>query len=74
MRIIAFGKIAELIGEDIAGNSFPDTDTLRTMLDEMYPALKQLNYQIAVNKEIVHTNTQISEDATIALLPPFSGG
>ncbi|PZF74537.1 MoaD/ThiS family protein [Taibaiella soli] len=71
--IIAFGQIAEIVGNNLSIDT-PDTDSLKKILEKMFPQLQSLRYQIAINKEIISTNTEISEGAQIALLPPFSGG
>jgi len=43
-------------------------------LEEKYPRLKTVQYAIAVNKEVIQQNTILDNDATVAILPPFSGG
>lgn len=55
--------------EDVA-----DTDTLSKLLCAQYPGLTQINYQMAVNKEIIHGNKLLTDGMTVALMPPFSGG
>jgi sulfur-carrier protein len=51
-----------------------DTDQLVKMLHTKYPSLKDLEYRIAVNKDIILQNTLLHDKAIVALLPPFSGG
>ena len=75
INILAFGQIADIAGtgswkeRDIAY-----TDLLKQKLHEQFPQLQHLNYLVAVNKTIIHENTVIPDQATIALLPPYSGG
>ena len=71
--IIAFGQIAEIVGNSLAIEA-ADTDSLKQILEEMFPSLRSLRYQIAIDKEIISTNTEITANTKIALLPPFSGG
>lgn len=75
ITILSFGIVAEIIGQ----NSFtlthiPDTTALIMNLETTYPSLKQIPYAIAVNKKMITAPVQFTEAATVALLPPFSGG
>lgn len=75
INIITFGRITEIVGKEplvIAG--IRDTDNLRLYLLKRYPAIEFVNYAIAVNEEVVFMNTIIQDGATVAILPPFSGG
>lgn len=47
---------------------------LKAVLIEKYPAIEKLNYQLAVNQNIVGNDFQLSNGDEIALLPPFAGG
>ncbi len=75
VEILLFGRLTELLGkghlllEDVA-----DTNAVCCRLEGLYPALEQLNYQIAVNQLIIHGNQQLTDGMTVALMPPFSGG
>jgi len=73
ISIMAFGQIAEITGNHLSVAA-ADTDSLKKILEAMFPTLQSLRYQIAVDKEIISSNTGISEGVQIALLPPFSGG
>ncbi len=74
INITAFGQISEFISGTISVDKVNDTDSLRKHLVVQFPSLKDINYAIAVDKKIISVNTLIEENATIALLPPFSGG
>ncbi|SNR97734.1 molybdopterin synthase sulfur carrier subunit [Belliella buryatensis] len=75
MKLLAFGKIAEIIGkQEIEIENFPNTDILVGYLQQQYPALKDLKFSIAIDKKQVSGNVSITTDAEVALLPPFSGG
>lgn len=75
MTIKVFGQLYDIIGS----NSFDmdnveSTDELIKNLQSKYPALKNAKYKIAVNRNVIQSNTALQHDAEIALLPPFSGG
>jgi molybdopterin synthase sulfur carrier subunit len=75
MKILAFGKIAELLGKtELEYDNMPNTDILLGFLQQQYPELKNMKFSLAVNKKQVTGNTEIPQGAEVALLPPFSGG
>lgn len=75
MRVLAFGKIAEIVGkQEIQIENLPNTEVLLGYLRQQYPQLQQLKFTLAVNKKQVSGNMEIPRDAEVALLPPFSGG
>jgi sulfur-carrier protein len=75
MNILVFGQLEEITGGGIISiNPVPDTELLRESLYQLFPALKQKQFLVAVNQKIIRERTEINGDAQIALLPPFSGG
>jgi sulfur-carrier protein len=75
MTVLAFGVVAEIIGKSrFAVDGVASTEALKQKLEQEFPGLKTINVAIAVNKKMVSGPTSLHEDATIALLPPFSGG
>jgi molybdopterin converting factor small subunit len=74
IRIILFGRLADIAGNSVSLNDVRDTDSLINVLHNNYPALAESKYVIAVNKQVITSNTLLNENSTIALLPPFSGG
>ncbi len=75
INVLSFGKLAQITGNQfIIKDQVPDTDSLQQWLHRQYPDLSALKYRLAVNKEIIQGNQPISSPATVALLPPFSGG
>lgn len=73
--VLTFGVITEIIGKSsFVINDVSSTEELKAKLESSFPRLKTINYAMAVNKKIVNDSTTITDDATIALLPPFSGG
>ena len=75
ITVLAFGQIVDLTRCPILSmEEVPDTDSLRAILLEQYPALSTLPYVIAVDKKAISANTPLSPSSVVALLPPFSGG
>jgi molybdopterin synthase sulfur carrier subunit len=74
-QIIVFGQLTDLVqSSSIAIPDVPDTDALRKALTSQFPALATAKFAIAVDQQIITTNTLLTEKSTVALLPPFSGG
>jgi molybdopterin synthase sulfur carrier subunit len=74
LKIIMFGRLADIAGNAIAIDDVADTDSLVNELNKKYPALSNAKFVIAVNKKIIKKNTPINSASVVALLPPFSGG
>ncbi len=75
MTIKIFGQLSDITGSSsLEMTGIADTDELINKLESKYPALRNSNYKIAVNRNIIQANTSFQQDAEIALLPPFSGG
>ena len=51
-----------------------NSDELLKALNKKYPFLKDLEFSLAVDKQLVQENTFLKGNEEIALLPPFSGG
>jgi molybdopterin synthase sulfur carrier subunit len=74
INIIIFGQLCDLLGENLELNNINDTDSLTKELNDRYPELAHSKYMMAVNKKLVTGNTFLTNNSTVALLPPFSGG
>ena len=74
VKLIAFGQLAEILGDDELNLIAADTAGLEEALNNRFPELKNKKYLLAVNKQVVSINILLTEGATVALLPPFSGG
>ena len=75
MKLLFFGQIADFTGNsELTLDTVPDTDTLRASLAEQYPNLAKIRYAIAVDKQLINSNTPLNDQSVVALLPPFSGG
>jgi sulfur-carrier protein len=75
ITILAFGPVSDIIGKHgITINDVDNTNELVIKLEITYPALKSVNYTLAVNKKIINQSEALEDNAVVALLPPFSGG
>jgi len=75
INVLTFGQVADITSE--SSLKIPDvknTDELIQLLEKRYPALKSIQYSIAVNKKMIQENTVLHHEDTVAILPPFSGG
>ena len=75
LNIKYFGLLAEITqcSEETLAFSKTKVSDLLEVLFEKYPDLKEKDFQVAQNLEIVSKETELL-NAEIALLPPFSGG
>ena len=70
-----FGLIVDIVGADsIPVDDAANTDELIEKIQLQYPALANLKYRVAVNRNIIQSNTALQQETEVALLPPFSGG
>ena len=74
LKVILFGRLADIAGNSVSVKNVDDKDSLVNSLHGQFPALADTNYVIAVNKQIIKGNTALNADSIVALLPPFSGG
>ena len=75
INILLFGQLVDITGTDtIMLENMIDSDALVNSLHQTYPALSHSKYLVAVDKTIIETNTLLTDNCTVALLPPFSGG
>ena len=74
INILIFGQLRDLLGENFVLNNIADTNSLTEILNEKYPELVDSKYAMAVNKKLVTENIILTDNCTVALLPPFSGG
>ena len=75
MVVKIFGQLSDVIGSNsLEVNGITNTDDLIKNLQLQYPALADSKYRVAVNRNIIQSNTELQTGAEVALLPPFSGG
>lgn len=75
IHVVFFGQLTDITGTgslDIEGVS--DIQSLQHKLHSLYPALAAASYRIAVGQKVVNGNTDLPTGASVALLPPYSGG
>ena len=78
IRVLFFGMSRDIVGKD---DEYLDLDPdcsveqFRQRLKGLYPGLKEMEtYSIAVNEAYAEEGKMISENDTIAIIPPVSGG
>ncbi|MEY3436618.1 MAG: MoaD/ThiS family protein [Sphingobacteriales bacterium] len=75
LKILVFGQLREIIGSSVIEvDNVMDTTALHHRLIEVYPALVNYTFRIAVDGKLTDGQVPIFPGCTIALLPPFSGG
>ncbi len=74
ITVLFFGKLAEIAGSSTEVQQVSSTDELMAQLHTLYPLLASEKFVMAVDKKMISSNTALSENSTVALLPPFSGG
>jgi molybdopterin converting factor small subunit len=74
VNIQLFGQLKQIAGVSELTMEVADTDGLIKEMLSRFPMLEKLNYLIAVDRNIVQSNTVIKAGQELALLPPYSGG
>lgn len=74
VEVLFFGKLVEIAGSSLVLNNVTSTDELLEQLRLQYTALAAEKFIIAVDKKTISTNISLTDNCTVALLPPFSGG
>ena len=74
VQVLFFGKLVDIAGSSLVINNVASTDQLLDQLRLQFPALAAEKYIVAVDKKTITENTSLTDNCTVALLPPFSGG
>ena len=75
ITILFFGQLTDIAGKtSILLEGIEDTDALTLRLHQQFPALANSKYAIAIDKKLINSNTLLTNNCHVALLPPFSGG
>jgi molybdopterin synthase sulfur carrier subunit len=75
VNIIFFGQMKDITGNaSLVMQDVDDTQNLMALLEKKYPAIANTRFVLAVDKEIIQTNTALHHNSTVALMPAFSGG
>jgi sulfur-carrier protein len=75
INILLFGQLAEITGSNTMElQDIKDTKTLIVEMNKKFPGLVDVKYVVSVDRQVITENTSLTDNNTIALLPPFSGG
>jgi len=75
VEVLFFGLLSEITREtSIRIWDVTDTDSVENIVINRYPALRNYNYLIALDKQLINENRLLVSEHTIAFMPPFSGG
>ena len=56
VKIILFGKLADIAGGSVSVDNVADTDSLINALNKDYPEFTKTKYLIAVDKQVIKEN------------------
>ena len=75
VNILIFGQLTDITNsKKLIVKEVESTDKLVQHLNTVYPDLVNKKYLIAVEKEIISSDTALNNNDTVALLPPYAGG
>jgi len=75
VNVLFFGQLKDISGKDnLVIHDIDNTDSLVNVLKQKFPGLTRRTYVVAVGNEIIQDNTLLQPNATVALMPAFSGG
>ncbi len=75
VKILFFGQLAEKVKTNsLEMENVYNTDEVMKELISRLPVLQDQPYRIALDREIIEVNVILTENQTIALLPPYAGG
>jgi len=70
-----FGMLVEITGKkNIMLENIGDTENLKLQINDLFPAMKQQSYMLALNNKLITNNTTIIHNCNVACTPPFAGG
>jgi len=75
INVLFFGILSEVSGNNtLQIKDIENIRQLKSYLWKTYPKMKEMDFRIAINKEIVDGKVDFKDGDEIALLPPFAGG
>lgn len=75
VNVLFFGILTDLIGAN--SKEVEDVENVRQLkswLWKNYPKTKEMDFQVAINKNIIDGKVELKDGDEVALLPPFAGG
>ncbi|MFT5600435.1 MAG: molybdopterin converting factor small subunit [Flavobacteriales bacterium] len=71
-----FGMAAETTGKnlEVISTEAKNLKEAKQLLLTLYPSLKGITFQIALNQSFAEDSTSLNDNDELALLPPFAGG
>jgi sulfur-carrier protein len=75
VNVLFFGILTDIV--KTSSMQIEDVENVRQLkswLWKNYPQTKDMDFQIALNKNIVDGKHELKDGDEIALLPPFAGG
>ena len=75
VTVLLFGMLSDKTrNPSIEAEDVADTDELMKQLEERFPSLIGMQFNLSVNQEMYKENVELYDGDEIALLPPFAGG
>jgi len=75
IKVLLFGMLTDITEKtSFELDEVSNVADLKSYLNKTYPKIKEINFSIARNKEIITNDTSFKDSDEIALLPPFAGG
>ena len=75
MHIRFFGQVADLTGvTDLTVDHVPNTEKLLENILKQFPVLEHCTFKLAVNRQIIDRECNLTPTFEVAFLPPFAGG
>ena len=75
INVLFFGVLSEITGKkSLSFDDISDTTELNNKLTDKFPEIKSITYRLAINQEIIDTNTKLNDGDEVAFMPPFAGG
>jgi molybdopterin converting factor small subunit len=77
IRIKYFGMLSELVGKDheiMVLEPGSNAMELKEQLFDKYSELKNYDYKLAINLDLIDGNPELKNNDEVAFLPPYAGG
>ncbi|HEY1009004.1 MAG: MoaD/ThiS family protein [Daejeonella sp.] len=75
VKVLIFGQLTDITGlSELLVTDVSTSNELIESLTGKYPELATAKYVVALDKKVISQETQLPDNSTVALLPPFSGG